>query len=111
MIRKIPPSKINKQKYIPKLITVHKGHGKSMNSSSPDRLKTTKCLRNQSRTKGEGWSTRKLVEAPLPPSSFIACRPKTALLFGSLVVLDVVSKYGVLFLLDIKIENRLKIDV
>ena len=33
----------------------------------------TKCLRNQGRTKGEGWSTA--------PSNFIAGRPKAALLF------------------------------
>ena len=39
---------------------------------------TTKYLRNQGRTKGEGWSTAKLVEAP---SNFIAGRPKAALLF------------------------------
>ena len=34
---------------------------------------TTKCLKNQGRTKGEGWSK--------PPSNFIAGRPKAALLF------------------------------
>ena len=40
--------------------------------------RTTKCLRNQGRTKGEGWSnTHKLK----PPSNFIAGLPKAALLF------------------------------
>ena len=40
--------------------------------------RTTKCLRNQGRTKGEGWSTANLLK---PPSNFIAGRPKAALLF------------------------------
>ena len=41
--------------------------------------RTTKCLRNRGRTRGEGWSTeRGLVEAP---SNFIAGRPRAALLF------------------------------
>ena len=39
---------------------------------------TTKCLRNQGRTKGRGLEDRKLVETP---SNFIAGRPKAALLF------------------------------
>ena len=37
---------------------------------------TTKYLRNQSKTKGEGWSI-----APSPPIYFITGRPKAALLF------------------------------
>ena len=40
--------------------------------------KQTKCLRNQSRTKGEGWSTANKLK---PLSNFIAGRPKAALLF------------------------------
>ena len=40
--------------------------------------RATKCLRNQGRTKGEGWSTANLLK---PPSNFIAGRPKAALLF------------------------------
>ena len=35
-------------------------------------------LMNQSRTKGEGWSTENLFK---PPSNYIAGRPKAALLF------------------------------
>ena len=38
----------------------------------------SKCLRNQGRTKGEGWSTANYLK---PPSNFIAGRPKAALLF------------------------------
>ena len=55
---------------------------------------------NQGRTKGEGWSTRKHVKAR-PTSNFIAGRPKAALLFGSLVILDVVCHFLSLFLLHI----------
>ena len=49
-------------------------------------LYTTQCLRNQGRTKGEGWSTaNQLKPPPSPPpptpSKFIAGRPKAALLF------------------------------
>ena len=40
--------------------------------------RTPKCLRNQGRTKGEGWSTANYLK---PPSNFIAGRPKAALLF------------------------------
>ena len=36
------------------------------------------CLVNQNRTKGEGWSTANLVQAP---SNFITSRPKAAPLF------------------------------
>ena len=39
---------------------------------------TNKCLRNQGKTKGEGWSTANYSK---PPSNFIAGRPKAALLF------------------------------
>ena len=40
------------------------------------------CLVNQSRTKGEGWSTATEFNPPPPaPSDFIAGRPKAALLF------------------------------
>ena len=38
---------------------------------------TTKCLRNQGRTKGEGWSATGWLR---PPINFIAGRPKAALL-------------------------------
>ena len=40
--------------------------------------RTSKCLWNQGRTKGEGWSTANWLK---PPSNFIAGRPKAALLF------------------------------
>ena len=40
--------------------------------------RTAKCLRNQGRTKGDGWSTANYLK---PPSNFIARRPKAALLF------------------------------
>ena len=71
---------------------------------------------NQGRTKGEGLVDRKLVQArPTHPhphphitererereSKFIAGRPKAALCFGSLVILDVVRCYLLLFLLYI----------
>ena len=47
------------------------------------RKQTIKCLRNQGRTKGEGWSTANSLKppSPPPPSNFIAGRPKSALLF------------------------------
>ena len=38
------------------------------------------CLRNQSRTEGEDWSTANKLKPRLPPSNFIAGRPKVALL-------------------------------
>ena len=47
---------------------------------------------------GRGLVDRKLVKAP---SNFIAGRPKAALLFWFLVVLDVVFRYLSLFLLYI----------
>ena len=50
---------------------------------------------------GRRFVDRKLVQAP---SNFITGRPKAALYFGSLVVLDVVCGYVLLFLLDIKID-------
>ena len=40
--------------------------------------RTTKCLGNQGRTKGEGWSAANSLK---PPSNFIAGRRKAALLF------------------------------
>ena len=41
-----------------------------------------KCLRNQGRTKGEGWSTANQLKPPPPPrNNFIAGRLKAALLF------------------------------
>ena len=40
--------------------------------------RTTKCLRNQDRTKGEGCSTANKLK---PPNNFIAGRPNAALLF------------------------------
>ena len=55
-----------------------------------------------------GLVDRKLVEAPPPPppppSNFIADRPKAALLFGSLEILDVVCSYLWLFSLYINIK-------
>ena len=46
------------------------------------RNQTTECLRNQSRTKGEDWSTvNQLKPTPSTPSNFIAGRPEAALLF------------------------------
>ena len=51
-----------------------------------------------------GLVDRKLVKAPPPPSNFIAGRSKAALLvwfFGG-----VACGYVLLFLLEIKIENR-----
>ena len=50
---------------------------------------------NQSRSKGEGWSTANEFK---PPSNFNAGRPKAALLFCSLMILDVVCRYLSLFL-------------
>ena len=55
-----------------------------------------------------GLVDRKLVEAP--PSNFIAGRPKAALLFYSLVILDVVFRYLSLSLLYINTKVG-KIDV
>ena len=46
-------------------------------------LPRKQCLRNQGRTKGEGWSTANWLK---PPSNFIAGRPKAALLFCLLLV-------------------------
>ena len=40
--------------------------------------KTTMCLRNQGRTKGEGWSTANQLK---PPSNFYCWPSKAALLF------------------------------
>ena len=40
--------------------------------------RTTKCLKNQSRTKGEDWSSANKLKLP---SNFIAGRPNAALLF------------------------------
>ena len=40
------------------------------------------------------------------PSNFVAGRPKAALLFGSLAILDAVCRYLSLFLLYIDIKNR-----
>ena len=65
---------------------------------------------------GRGLVDRKLVEAPPPPppQQFIAGRPKAALPFGSLVIVDVVCPYLSLFVLYINIgniETGKKIDV
>ena len=57
---------------------------------------------NQSRIKGKDWSTTNWFK---PPSNFIAGH---LFCFGSLVVLDVVCGYSLIFLLDITIENRKK---
>ena len=46
---------------------------------------------------------RKLVQPPVISSLAV---PKRLFSFGSLVVLDVVCRYVLLFLLDIKIEKR-----
>ena len=56
---------------------------------------------NQGRTKGEGWSTTNQFK---PPVIFIAGRPKAALLFCSLVILDVARCYLWLFTLYINIK-------
>ena len=62
---------------------------------------------NHRKIKGKGWATANWFKhSPKSPSNFIAGHPKAALLFCSLVVLDVVCGYVLLFLLDIKIENR-----
>ena len=50
----------------------------------------------------------KLVEAIPPTSNFIAVRPKAALLFWFLVILDVMWRYLLLFLLYIKIDRHLQ---
>ena len=42
-------------------------------------------------------------------SNFIACRPKAVVLYWYFGVLDVVCVYVLLFLLDIKLGNRLKL--
>ena len=42
---------------------------------------------------------------PPPPSDFIVDRPKALFCFDSLVFLDAVCGYNLLFLLHIKIEN------
>ena len=57
---------------------------------------------------GRGLVEQKLVEAPPPPpsSSFIADRPKAALLFGFLVILDVLCRYISLFFLNIEIGKK-----
>ena len=55
---------------------------------------------------GRGLTDRKLIEAPNCSSNFIAGRPKAVLLFWFLMVLEMVYGYVLLFLLDIKIENR-----
>ena len=74
-------------------------------------MSLTKCLMNQGRTKGEGWSTAYYLKPPSPsPSNFIDGRPKVALLFGSLVILDVVCRYLSFFLSYINIK-KVKIDV
>ena len=51
----------------------------------------------------EPRSTANWLKLP-PPSNFIAGRPKAALLFGSLVILDVVCRYLSLFVLYINLE-------
>ena len=56
---------------------------------------------------GRGLVDRKQIQAPPPPapsSNFTAGRPKAALLFGSLVILDVARCYLWLFLLYINIK-------
>ena len=63
---------------------------------------TTKCLRNQGRTKGEGWSTANKLN-PHPVILLLAV-PRQLFCFGSLVILDVVCRYRSLFLLYINIK-------
>ena len=53
--------------------------------------------------KGEGWSTANRFK---PPVILLLAVPRRLFCFGSMVVLDVVYGYVLLFLLDIKIENR-----
>ena len=50
-----------------------------------------------------GLVDRKLIKAP-PPSNYIAGRSKAALLFCSMVILDVVCRYLSLFLLYISMK-------
>ena len=60
--------------------------------------RTTKCLRNRGRTRGEGWSTAGWLK---PPVILLLAVPGRLFCFGSLVVLDVVLRYLSLFLLYI----------
>ena len=59
------------------------------------------CLRNHGRTKGEGWSIAIWFK---PPSNLLLAVPTRLFCFGSLVVLDVVCRYLLLFVLYINIE-------
>ena len=61
--------------------------------------RTTKYLRNQGRTKGEGWSTEDWLKSP---SHFFAGRPKAALLFWFFVDF----RCGVLLLAAILVMYR-----
>ena len=53
--------------------------------------------------KGECWATANYFK---PPVILLLAVPRRLFSFGSLVVLDVVRGYGLLFLLDIEIETR-----
>ena len=60
---------------------------------------------NRGRDKGEGWSTANLLKLP---SNFIAGRPNAALLFYSMVILDVVCFFLWFFSLYINIKIVVK---
>ena len=66
------------------------------------------CLKKQSKRKGEGWSNANNLELPQPPqtSSFIAGRSNAALLFSIFGGFRCSLCCVLLFLLDIKLENR-----
>ena len=69
--------------------------------------RTTKCMRNQCRTKGEGWSTAnkfKLPPPPPPPVILLLAVPNGLFCFDSLVILDMVCRYLSLFLLYINVK-------
>ena len=69
--------------------------------------RTTKCLRNQGRTKGEGWSIAAQTSSS-PPVILLLGVPRRLFCFGSLVVLDVLFRYLSLFLLYINIKIDVK---
>ena len=66
--------------------------------------RTTKCLRNQGRIMGEGWSTANYLKPPTTPVILLLAIPRRLFCFGSLVILDVVSGHLSLLLLYINIE-------
>ena len=65
--------------------------------------RTTKCLRNQGRIKGEGWATAKELK---PTNNLFAGGPKAALLFWYFGGFRCGVLLSLLLLLDIKTKNR-----